>query len=76
MLAPIIHALADKYQGKLSVGLLDADEYPQYVQQFGVMGLPTLILFQNGQAIQRMVGYQPRERIEAQLAAYLQRENA
>ena len=36
------------------------------------MGLPTLILFQNGQPVQRMVGFQPKERIEAQLLPYLQ----
>ncbi|MEP7294405.1 MAG: thioredoxin domain-containing protein [Chloroflexota bacterium] len=76
MLAPTIHALADKYAGKLSVGFLDADEHPDYVQQFGVMGLPTLILFRGGKPVQRMVGYQPRERIEALLLPHLQMENA
>ena len=72
MLAPVLHALAEKYTGRMKVGMLDADDYPEYVQQFGVMGLPTLILFQNGQAVQRITGYQPRERIEAQISVYLQ----
>lgn len=76
MLAPTIHALAAKYAGKLSIGTLDADEYPQFVQQYGVMGLPTLILFQNGKPVQRIVGFQPRERVEAQLLPYLQTQNA
>jgi thioredoxin 1 len=67
MLAPTLHALADQYHDKLRVGMLDADEHPELVQQYGVMGLPTLILFQNGAPTQRMVGFQPRERIEAQL---------
>jgi thioredoxin 1 len=72
MLAPTIYALAAKYEGRLHVGLIDADDYPEYVQRYGVMGLPTLILFQNGEPIKRMVGYQPRERIEAQIVPYLQ----
>lgn len=75
MLAPTLHALADSYADRLRVGLLDADEHPQFVQQYGVMGLPTLILFQNGEPALRMVGFQPRERIEAQLLRHLQTEN-
>jgi thioredoxin 1 len=76
MLAPTLKAIALKYEGKLSVGVLDSDLYPQYIQEYGVMGLPTLILFQNGQPVQRMVGFQPRERIEAQLERYVQVEKA
>jgi thioredoxin 1 len=71
MLAPTMHALATKYQGKLSVGMLDSDLYPELVQRYGVMGLPTLILFSGGQPVQRMIGYQPKEKIEAQLQAYV-----
>ena len=56
--------------------MLDSDLYPQYIQEYGVMGLPTLILFQNGQPVQRMVGFQPRERIEAQIERYVQVEQA
>ena len=40
------------------------------------MGLPTLILFQGGEPVKRIVGYQPRERIEAQLLPYVQPQNA
>lgn len=72
MLAPTIHALADKYAGKMNVGFLDADLYPEYVQQYGVMGLPTLILFKDGQPAQRMMGYQPQGKIEGMLAAYVE----
>ena len=76
MLAPTIHALADKYAGKLSVGFLDADLYPEYVQQYGVMGLPTLILFKGGQEAGRIMGYQPKERIEAMFAPYVEKQRA
>src|SRR5262245_36069584 len=60
MLAPIVNDLAQKYAGRLRVGLLDADGYPQYVSEFGIMGLPTLVLFQGGKPVQRIVGFRPR----------------
>src|SRR5450432_4173853 len=76
MLAPTIHALATRYEGKMQVGMLDVDDHPGLMEQYGVMGLPTLILFQNGEPVRRMVGFQPRDRIENQLLPYLQTENA
>lgn len=72
MLAPTINALADKYAGKLNVGIIDTDDDPDLMMQYGVMGIPTLILFQNGQPVERMVGFQPRDRIENKLIPYLQ----
>lgn len=71
MLAPTMHYLAEKYAGKLTVGEVDSDVEVDLVQTYGVMGLPTVILFRDGQPVERMVGYQPRERIEAKVAAYL-----
>lgn len=71
MLAPIVHQIAQSYAGRLRVGLLDADENPDAVQRYGVMGLPTLILFVDGAPAERIVGYVPRERIEAKLAAHV-----
>jgi len=76
MLAPTVHALATKYSDKMHVGIMDSDAYPELVQRYGVMGLPTLILFQNGKPVARMVGFQPKDRIEAQIVPYLQTEIA
>ncbi len=76
MLAPIIHALADKYAGKLRVGLLDSDANPQIIHQYDVMGLPTLILFVDGEPAERIIGYTSREKIEAKLLPHLATENA
>jgi thioredoxin 1 len=75
MLAPIVHEIARKYEGKLRVGMLDSDYNLQTVQQYSVMGLPTLILFVNGVPVERIVGYVPRERIEAKLLPHLALEN-
>ncbi len=76
MLAPIIHEIAGKYEGKLRVGLLDSDANPELVQQYGVMGLPTLILFVGGSPVERIIGYTPRERIETKLLPHLALQNA
>lgn len=76
MLAPIVDELALKYADKLRIGTVDCDLYPELSEQFGVMGMPTLILFQNGEPVKQIVGYQPREKLERQLVAQLQIENA
>lgn len=76
MLAPIINQLAEKYVGKMRVGLLDADANPAMIQQYSVMGMPTLILFVDGQPVERIVGYTPRERIEAKVVPHLTKEKA
>ncbi len=72
MLAPILDQIAKAYEGVMKVGTLDADAYPELQQAFGVMGLPTMILFKDGAPVDGMVGYTPRQKIEAKLLPYLQ----
>lgn len=74
MIAPIVNELARKYEGQMTIGSLDADAYPDIQQRYGVMGLPTLIVFQRGEPVKRIVGYQSRERLEAHLQPYLATE--
>lgn len=74
MIAPYLDELAQKYTSKLIVGSLDVDVHPDIMQQYGVMGLPTLILFQNGQPITHIVGFQTRDRLESQILPHLQTE--
>jgi thioredoxin 1 len=76
VLAPIVDEIAHKYEGKMRVGLLDSDANPGVIQQYGVMGLPTLILFVDGLPVERIIGFTPRERIEAKLLPHLAMENA
>lgn len=71
MIAPFVDGIAQTYESQLRVGTLDADEYPDIVQRYGVMGLPTLVLFQNGEPVKHIVGFQPRQRIEDQITPYL-----
>lgn len=71
MLSPIVEQLAGEYSGKLRVAKLDADASPDVVMNYGVMGLPTLILFKNGEPVARITGYQPKDRILKQIQPYL-----
>lgn len=72
MIAPLVEDIARKYNGKLAVGLVDDDTDPAIAPMYDVQGLPTLILFQNGQPVRRIVGYKPQKQIEAALLPYVE----
>ena len=76
MLDPIVDGLAQKYEGTMRIGKIDVDVHPDLQMQFGVMGLPTLILFREGAPVQRIVGFQIEKQIEAQLLPHLNVEQA
>ncbi len=63
MISPIVEQLAEEYDGKLKVTQLDVDQSPTVATRFGVMSIPTLILFKDGEAVERLVGYMPKERL-------------
>jgi len=65
MLEPVVKDLAKLWEGKVKVFKLDVDDHSDLAMQYGVMGVPTLILFVNGQPAQRLTGYQPKDRIIA-----------
>ncbi len=71
MIAPIVDELAEEYDGRLRVAKLDADENPEILQQYGVMGIPTLILFKGGKDVARIVGYKPKNKIVSKIADHL-----
>ena len=57
MAAPVIDDLADEYAGKVTVAKLDVDAEPEVAQKFGVMSIPTVILFKDGVELARQVGF-------------------
>lgn len=73
MIAPIIEELAAEYEGQMVVGKLNVDEHPAVAAQYGVMSIPTLIVFRGGQPVERLVGFAPKkdlkQRIDRALAA-------
>ncbi len=71
MIEPHVLALAEAYAGRMRVARMDADANPNILMDLGILGIPTLILFKDGQPVERLTGYMPRERIEAKLEPHL-----
>ena len=71
MLDPIVDEIASEYAGRLRVAKLDTDANPDVVMRYGVMGMPTLILFKNGEAVERMTGFKPKNKILDKLTTHL-----
>ncbi|MBP7845236.1 MAG: thioredoxin [Proteobacteria bacterium] len=63
-MAPKLEEISTQFNGKVKVVKLDVDANPQVPSQFGIRGIPTLILFKGGQMVDQIVGNQPREVIE------------
>ena len=71
MIAPIVEQIANEHSGKLTVGKLDVDSNANTAMKYGVMSIPTLILFKDGQPVERLVGYMPKERLLAKIKPHL-----
>ena len=56
MLAPVMEDLAGRYEGRALVGKVNVDDEPELAGRFGVMSIPTVVLFVNGQEVERKVG--------------------
>jgi thioredoxin 1 len=71
MVAPIIEELARDYSGKILFGKLNVDENPEVSTQYGIMSIPTLLVFKNGKLVDRIIGAMPRRLLESRIARYL-----
>jgi thioredoxin 1 len=60
MLAPTLESVADEFQGQVGVYKMNVDENPETPGKFNIRGIPTVILFKNGQAVDQIVGNQPK----------------
>ena len=67
MLSPIVEEVSQAHADTLAVGKVNVDECPELAQQFGVMSIPTLILFKDGEVIDKRIGYQPKDALEEML---------
>jgi thioredoxin 1 len=70
-LGPIVERLAAEQAGRLLVAKVDADQNPELVRRYGILGLPTLLVFVGGLERARIVGARPRGRLLAELAEFL-----
>jgi thioredoxin 1 len=57
MAGPVIEELAEEYQGKMKVGKVNVDENPGISQKYGIMSIPTVIIFKKGKEIKRLIGF-------------------
>ncbi len=71
MIAPILEEIAAEQAGRLKIAKLNVDEAPDVARRFGVMSIPTMILFADGQPAKRVVGAKPKAALLNDLAEYL-----
>ena len=71
MVGPEVEALAEQYAGRLKVVKTNIDEVPDVAQRYGVMSIPTLILFIGGEERARVVGAKPKEAILREIEGHL-----
>jgi thioredoxin 2 len=71
IISPLLEQLASEYAGRLKVGKLNVDENPLTASQYAIQSIPTLLLFKDGQLVDRLVGALPRSEIERRLTSIL-----
>ncbi len=71
MVDPIIKQLAEDWDGRVKVVKCDADQNPNVLMQFGIMGIPTVMLFKDGKLVERSTGYMPKDKLVSKLSPHL-----
>ena len=71
MIAPVLEELAGDYDGKADILKLDVDENPSTAAKYEVMSIPTLIVFKDGEPVDKVVGFQPKENLAEVLDKHL-----
>ena len=72
MLNPVLEELADEWAQKIKIRKLDVDQNQELAMDFGVMGVPTLILFKDGDIAERMTGFKPKKQLMKLFEPHLQ----
>ncbi|WP_243291202.1 thioredoxin [Bacillus sp. FJAT-47783] len=67
MIAPVLEELDQEMGSDVKVVKIDVDENQETAQKYGVMSIPTLLVFKNGEVVDKAVGYQPKEALAAML---------
>jgi thioredoxin 1 len=71
ILEPVLEELAGEWGEKVTVAKLDVDEASQITINYQVLSVPTTMLFKGGEVLERLVGYQPKDKISSKVAAHL-----
>lgn len=70
-LDPVVKELANEWDGKIKVVKLDVDDNPSIAMNYNVMGVPTLLLFKDGEPVERTTGYMPKDRLTKKFSPHL-----
>jgi thioredoxin 1 len=71
MMAPVIEELAEELEGKAIVGKVNVDEQNRYAQQFGIMSIPTLLVFKDGNVVDTMTGVTEKEELKERVMKHV-----
>ena len=71
MVAPVVEELASEYKGQMKVAKLNTDENPDVASKYRIMGIPTLMFFKNGAAVDQVVGAVPKAQLKTKIDALL-----
>ena len=71
MVAPVVEELADDYEGKITVAKLNVDENPKAASQYGIMSIPTLLIFKDGAPVSNIIGFRPKAELQKNIDAVL-----
>ncbi len=69
--APVLEEIAAEYSGKIDIVKLNVDQNPQVVQIYGIMNIPTLAVFKDGQVVKEIVGAKPKSALLRELEEFL-----
>jgi len=71
IVAPIVEQLAGEYDGKIKVGKVNTDENQAVAAKYGIMSIPTLMIFKNGEPAEKIIGAQPKQAITEKIESVL-----
>lgn len=71
MIAPVVEELAKEYDGKLKVAKMDVDANPRTAMQYGIRGIPTLMVFKSGQVVEQIIGAVPKRHLVEKVVPHL-----
>lgn len=71
MMAPTIEQLSKELNGKVKVGKMNVDESNKFAQQFGIMSIPTFLVFKEGKVVEQMVGVMDKDDMKARLEKHM-----
>jgi len=73
MMGPVFEELSSEYEGKLKFAKLNTEDHPELASQFGIQGIPALLVMKDGEEVDRLVGFAPKEVLKEKIDKALER---